>query len=190
MKTFSEPMLLNWPLTPDSTVVEIGSHEGQMIHLLTEKFGCPIIGFEPVPEFYDACVRRFKANPDVVIWPYALGGSNRRASFGIKGSMSGEHCSDSNATIGVPVRDVCQVFDGLGLDWIDLLTLNCEGGEYDILDRLVGSGWRWKIRGLTVQFHATVPGFAARRDSIRGRLTETHECLFSEPFIWEGWKLR
>ena len=71
---------------------------------------------------------------------------------------------------------------------VDLLALNCEGSEYNILDRLIETGAISKVRQLLVQFHAFYTDAETRRDAIRQRLAETHAEGFSYPYCWEFWR--
>lgn len=189
MKTFEESMLYDHPFTPDSLVMDVGGFEGQFTHLITQRFDCHVHVYEPVPEFFNGLVRRFADNPKIKLWPVALGDSNRRVAFGIKGSMTGEFCGVPNSTEGVPMRDFIEVVDNLPKT-PDLLALNCEGGEFQILEYAIESGLINTLPAIQVQPHATVHDFQARWDRIMGCMARTHVVLFDAPWCWVGFALK
>ena len=69
---------------------------------------------------------------------------------------------------------------------IDLISINIEGGEYSLLDRIIESGFISHIKELQVQFHTTVPNAAKERKRIVEKLLQTHNSSYSYPFVWEG----
>jgi hypothetical protein len=92
--------------------------------------------------------------------------------------------------VDVTIVDVAGAFDELGLDRIDLLKLNIEGGEYDVLDRLHETGRLPRIDQILVQFHEWHPHAHRRRRAIRAALRDTHVEEWDYPWVWERWRLR
>ena len=72
-------------------------------------------------------------------------------------------------------------------DPVDLMAINCEGSEYNILNRLIFSGKIKSIRHILVQFHAFVHDAEARRDALQKELSNTHRQRWCYPFVWEAW---
>ncbi|HEY8723841.1 MAG TPA: FkbM family methyltransferase [Gaiellaceae bacterium] len=70
---------------------------------------------------------------------------------------------------------------------VDLLKVNIEGGEYELLERMIQSGSVRAIKDIQVQFHDFVPNAALRMRRIQKALTETHELTYEFPFVWENW---
>ena len=94
------------------------------------------------------------------------------------------------STVDVEVRDVTAVLDGLGRDRLDLVKLNIEGGEYDVLERIVETGWLPRIDELLIQFHERYPSSHRRRRRIRRALARSHVEVWNYPWVWERWVRR
>jgi len=55
---------------------------------------------------------------------------------------------------------------------------------------LYEAGLLERIERLTIQFHRYYAENEEQREHIIGQLTQTHDCSWSYPFIWEEWQLR
>ena len=62
--------------------------------------------------------------------------------------------------------------------------------EYDVLDRMLDTGWARRTRLLSVQFHEWHPHAHRRRRQIRRRLSATHDEVWCYPWVWELWRRR
>ena len=69
-----------------------------------------------------------------------------------------------------------------------VLEINIEGGEYDVLERLITSGILSKIEKYVVQFHNYNIECEINRARIRLELSKTHQCVFNYEWIWERWE--
>ena len=87
----------------------------------------------------------------------------------------------------VPIRDVHAVLTSLGIDRLDLVKINIEGGEFELLDRLHATGWLARTETLIVQFHEFAPDAYRARRRNRRQLAETHGCTWSYPWVYERW---
>lgn len=72
---------------------------------------------------------------------------------------------------------------------IAVLKMNIEGGEYTLLQYIIGKGLHVFIRNLQVQFHL-IDGQPCEElyNIIADSLKETHELTWRYPFVWENWK--
>ena len=77
-----------------------------------------------------------------------------------------------------------------GITRIDLIKINIEGGEYDLLENLIGEGIINKIVNIQVQFHDFVPNAYVRMKNIQEELSKTHELTYQYEFVWENWRLK
>ncbi len=82
------------------------------------------------------------------------------------------------------------VWQELGAIQVALLKINIEGGEYDLLERLLETGLVGQFQHLQVQFHRFVPDAEKRRDFIRTGLAHSHEERWCYPWVWESWTLK
>lgn len=191
-----------YPLNEDSIVIDVGGYRGAWTASILEKYNPKrIYIFEPVPEFYEDCQRRFKDNPNVDVIPRGLSnytGNKIIAKQAYNSSMfrgsEGQKELPVDSVYGAVQPEIIRLLDikfflnGLGIENIDLISINCEGGEYDILDRLIETGNIGKFKNVQVQFHDFHPDAVNRRKQIRKKLLETHTESFNYPFVWESWK--
>lgn len=184
-------LLVDARLDADSVVVDAGAYDGEWTEQIVTRYGATVHAFEPAPPAVEALTARVADMAGVVCHPYALGASDATVSIALDGPGSSVH-ADSGlfGSADVRVRDVVDVLDELGVDELDLLKVNIEGSEYDLLDRLVETGWLPRIRQVSVQFHEWHPDAYRRRRRIRRALRRTHEQAWNYPWVWEFWTLR
>lgn len=185
-----DTLRLDYPLGADSVVVDVGGYKGDFADAISKRFGCRIVVFEPVPAFHAHCVQRFAENARIRIIDCGLGASDGSLPIEVANDASSfNRLIPSAQSKMVKLRKVDSVLAELGIEKIDLMKINIEGGEYDLLSALIESGWIERIRYVQVQFHNFVPEAASRRDAIRARLGETHRETWSYEFVWESWCL-
>ena len=74
------------------------------------------------------------------------------------------------------------------IERIDLMKMNIEGGEYDLLDHLIETGFIRNIENIQVQFHDFVPEAKQRMMKIQKELSKTHRLTYQYIFVWENWR--
>lgn len=193
MIKFHEGLRYAYPLTPDSVVLDIGGYEGNFAYEIARKYGCHVIVFEPVKEFYEKCLNRLYSFRKVTVNNFALGRESKRVAFKVNGDMSGEfNIQNGSREQVVEFREFKEAMYScpcvIGANGIDLLKINIEGGEYDLMELIFELGIISKIKNLQIQPHTVVPDCEARWKSICDRLKETHELVYAEPWIWFGWR--
>jgi hypothetical protein len=82
--------------------------------------------------------------------------------------------------------DISEILSKNQINKIDLLKLNIEGGEYDIIDKLISLGWMINITDLQVQFHDFVEDSDMRLSKIRRNLESTHYLTYCCDYVWEN----
>jgi FkbM family methyltransferase len=196
MKTFSEELRYDLPLTPDSVVLDVGAYHGNWSRLISEKYRCKIIAFEPIGEFYRIAKKNLEGHPNVRLFNLGVGGSTRKETLRVKGDMTGAFADGPPEE--VEIRDVVEVLDEFGRvkspsestdgTWrFDAMKINSEGAEFEILERLLDSGFIGNVNHLSVQPHACVPDHEARWQRIMDRMAETHTLVYNSPWVWVGW---
>jgi FkbM family methyltransferase len=188
-----ETLRLAYDLSPEAVVLDAGGYHGDWAANIFCKFTCRIEIFEPVPSFAAMIERRFERNPLVTVQRYGLAGEDRRDSIVVDEGGS----STVMTPVGIPtrteqieLRDVIGVIEGLELEEIDLLKINIEGGEYELLERLLSEEAVGHFRYLQIQFHLGAPNGEPRMRAIQDGLSHTHRQMWSYPWVWESWERR
>lgn len=172
-----------------SIVVDIGAFRGHVAQEFVDLYGCRVHAFEPNPSFFDDLAQRFADVPAVDTHPYGLGDRDATLvmqELGLGSTVYGDD-DGSAPTVEVQIRDVATALDELGLERIDYVKINIEGAEYDLLQRMLETGWVDRSRYLLIQFHEWYDGAHLRRWKLRRALRRTHEQVWNFPWIYELW---
>ncbi|KKS17434.1 MAG: Methyltransferase, FkbM family protein [candidate division WWE3 bacterium GW2011_GWC1_41_7] len=181
-----ETLLVDHVLNQDSIVFDVGGYIGVFSDRILKKYSPNIYIFEPVDTFYKTLVSKYNNSPNVHIFNYGLSGTNGEMFISVLGEKSSVY-SEGQDKQKIALRDVSEIVKELNLSKdIDLISINIEGGEYSLLDRIIESGFISHIKELQVQFHTTVPNAAKERKRIVEKLLQTHNSSYSYPFVWEG----
>lgn len=181
---------LDYPLNSDSIVVDLGGYEGRWTSDIVARFGCRVHVFEPVHRFAKKLRWRFEHNPLVTVHECGLAGKDEKATIFMGADGTSIFRRASGESITIDLREAAAYLSAQAIDRIDLVKINIEGGEYDLLDHLIASGWIAKIRDVQVQFHDFVPDAEHRMAGIKEKLSRTHELTYEYPFVWENWRLK
>lgn len=178
-------------LDRDSVIVDVGAFQGEIAERLHGLYGGEVHAFEPAAPFFDRMARRFDGVDALHCYPYGLGRGDATLTMALDGPASSVHERTDEPDVGevieVEIRDVATVLDGIGLDHVDYMKINIEGGEFDLIDRLHESGWLPRTRYLLIQFHEWFEGAEQKRWKARRQLRKTHEKLWDYPWIYELW---
>ena len=185
-----ETLRLNYPLDKQSIVFDVGGYLGDYAQAIHRKFGCRVYLFEPVPKFYDQCVSRFSGNPSITCFNYGLSSTSGFFSINLNNNESSfKKADDTGVKEVAEVRAFPSVVTELGLENIDLIKMNIEGGEFDLLPSILTSGLIGKVKYIQVQFHDFQADAAVARTRIRSALQKTHREMWNYEFVWESWEL-
>lgn len=200
----AQHLLYEYPLNSRSVVFDIGGYTGNWTaDILKRNHGvCGHCGakqdpyvyvFEPIKAHFDACVERFKDYEKVWVYNHGLSNRNYEADITVDEAASCIHgpCPWREAgpkpTEHVQILDIEGVMGTLGLEHVDLMSINIEGEEYDLLKRMHETDLMARTDNIQVQFHDFMSNAEERRCEIQSFLKETHEVKFNYPFVWESW---
>ncbi len=177
---------LNYPLTADSIVFDVGGFEGSWASDIFSMYTCTVYVFEPIKQFAAQLTKRFIKNPRIKIYDFGLAGS----SHSVVMSQAAESSSlfkagSTNET--VKLIDIAQFISEQQITQINLMKINIEGGEYELLERLLSADLIKHIDHLQIQFHDFVPEAKAKMLAIRQELAKTHYPTYQYEFVWESW---
>lgn len=183
MKPFTESLRYEYPLNRNSFVIDCGVYRGDFTHKIYELYECGIDSYEPILEFFNAAIARFKQYHKIQVFHCAVGGSSRIETVKTQGDKSGQYADGPSENVAVIPLSALVVHP------VDLLKLNIEGMEYEALGDLIANGKAELCRNIQVQFHSNVPDCERRYWAIREHLLKTHRLTYSEPWCWENYEL-
>lgn len=181
-------ILHDFSLDEDSVVFDGGGYRGDYAQIITACYGSRVYLFEPSKSFYDHCQRRFASDARVSCLNYGLSDKNVQAGLSRAGDGSSVYSSSETEQELIRLCKFSEVVDALGIQDIDLIKLNIEGGEFPVLKDMISSGSLSKVKLLLIQFHDFYPNAKAEREAIRNELRKTHRELWCEYFLWECWE--
>jgi FkbM family methyltransferase len=183
---------------PDVVVVEIGGYTGQLLKKLIPITGAKTyVVLEPVPSFFHKLnkhVSMLNLNSVVKTYNFGLGKTYREMSVNIQGDgTSLLKTLPATKTETIKILNVVDFFVqiGVGCKTVDLLTINCEGCEFDILETLLSTTLIEMIDHIQFQPHHAVTtheNYICRYCRLRQLLVRTHTIEYEYPHIWESWK--
>lgn len=179
----------DYDLNENSFVIDLGGYCGQWASDIFSRYLCNVSVFEPVSEFAKKIETRFSRNSKIQVYQFGLGGSTREESISVCGTSSSiyRNSSEKETTKIVDVRDW---FSSNKVEAVDLIKINIEGGEYELLERLIETDLISKILDLQVQFHHIASDSETRMQTIQEALKNTHYLTYQYKFVWENWTRR
>ncbi len=189
-------ILTDAALTSHDVVIDAGAFVGDWAAAMIDRHPCTIVAYEPGPTF-STLQDRFERIPRVDCRPYGLGAADEVVTMALAGPGSSTVSARDAAfgNVDVELRDAATEFGALTVhgrlvEEIALLKVNIEGGEYDLFDRLIETGWLSRIHTLSIQFHEWVPGAHRRRTQLHRAFAHTHVQAWDYPWVWELWTRR
>ena len=128
----------------------------------------------------------------IKIFPYGLSDKTESKFIEINGECSStfinKHENYKNKIIEkIKLFDIDEFIEEKNILKIDLMKINIEGGEYNVIQRLIEKNKVQNIKCLQIQFHILDKKSYKKRDAIRKLLQKTHKCEYCYEFVWENW---
>jgi FkbM family methyltransferase len=180
---------LNYPLNKNSIIVDAGGFMGYWTENMNIIHGCQIYILEPLKNYYDDIVIKFKDYDNIIPINSALLNKNEKTEMSIKGDSSSLFDPGDNMET-IESIDVKNFMEDYKLEHIDVIKINIEGSEYDLLDRIIELNLHHKIDNFQIQFHRFIEGCDQRRLKIQNELSKTHNCTWNYDWIWENWQIK
>lgn len=161
---------IDWPLTKESVVVEVGGYKGRWALQIAERYHPHLYVFEP--QVWAARVCEEVLGREATVLTYGLGVENATLPMG---AWETDGCSFVKPGLGIPgtfgvMREVGADFKALGITSIDLMMINIEGGEYELIPHMLDKGI-FPSR-LMVQFHTFVDEYGMKLAHIHERMEQ------------------
>lgn len=184
-----ETRRFDYDLNSDSLVIDLGGYKGQWASDIYSRFNCRVLVFEPVKSFAEKISKRFAKNPKIEVFCLALGASTRPEMISLSADGTSVY-ADSVEKETIQFEDVADFFAKHRIQHVDLLKVNIEGGEYELLPRLLEAGLVNKIKHIQIQFHDVAPDSESRMEKICNELSKTHSPTYQYKFVWDNWTRR
>jgi len=185
-------LMYDHDLCENSFVVDVGGYTGQWSREIIEKYNCNIIIYEPIHEYFNQLKENFSKYNNATLLNYGLGNENQQLKVRLRGvQTTTQRSNDESYDDIIEIRDVAQENDLLNHK-IDLISINIEGGEYKLLERMLEVNMLKNVLNIQIQFHEWYPSYIKSktlRTSIQNQLSKTHELTYCYPFVWENWKM-
>jgi hypothetical protein len=76
------------------------------------------------------------------------------------------------------------------IEFVVLLKMNIEGGEYDLLEYIINNNMITKFKNIQVQFHENAfDGWEEKYNFIINNLQKTHHLTYHFEFKFENWEI-
>lgn len=177
-------------LNENSLVLDIGGFHGDFSAEIYARYSCNIKIFEPVPHSAERIRKRFERNSKIEVFEIGLGGHTSTESMSVNQFSSSVYRNVGKDTITIKIEDIVDWLESNKIEKVSLMKINIEGGEYELLDRLIDSKYIRNTNELQIQFHDFFPDAKEKMNKIQAKLAETHQLTYQYPFIWENWKLK
>lgn len=184
-----ETLRLNYPLTSDSVVFDVGGFCGDWAEKMAVLYDPNIYVFEPIQSNVQHINAKLSHNRKIHVYNFGLSDRDEFTKMALlDDGTSAFKAADEE--VGVELRDIQGVLDELSLPQIDLMKINIEGGEYPLLQRIIDTNTIKNVIDIQIQFHDFVPEAKAKHQNIRNQLMHTHYITYDYEFVWENWKRR
>lgn len=178
---------INYDLNENSVVVDLGGYLGVWASQIINKYNCYLYLFEPIPQFYNQLVDKFKDNNKVKVFNFGISTKKYEDILYLNGDGTSKYLKNNNG-VSVLFVTIQDLFNLIGTNEIDLIQINIEGEEFDLLDHILDNNFINSIKNIQVQFHTYVDDAWDRRLTIQDKLSQNYNKLYDYPFVFEGWK--
>lgn len=129
----------------------------------------------------------FKDNSKVAVYYFGLGGADRKEKISVDENASSIYKSDG-AHEEIAIANIMEWLKQHEVVEVGLMKINIEGGEFELLEKLIEHNALNLFRNIQVQFHNFAPNADTRMSEIHKQLSKTHRSTYSYPYIWENWE--
>jgi FkbM family methyltransferase len=182
-----EQFRYTYDLTPNSIVMDVGGFEGEWAEKIFKSYGSQIHVFEPVASFYNMIEKKIEGNNNITVYDFGLGGADRNEKISVDENASSIYKSDG-AYEEITIKNIMGWLDQNMIAEVALIKINIEGGEFELLEKLIEKNVLNIFKNIQVQFHSFAPNADSRMIEIQKQLCKTHKATYSYRYIWENWE--
>ncbi|CAF1260907.1 unnamed protein product, partial [Didymodactylos carnosus] len=188
-------------LNSSSLIVEIGGNVGQDIAQYIRLYNSTLIIYEPLTSMYKVLKEKLGNRSRTEIHRYGLGVSKRQLKIRTSGTnneatsmFTKENDSGKSVNETMTTIDILNIIDVLQeilirYKKIDLLTMNCEGCEFEILPALIeDTTLLTKINNIQFATHIdTLEYGICIYCKLQQDLQRKYEIFYQYKVLWESW---
>lgn len=188
-------------MKPEVAIIEIGGYLGGLMAKLVETTGTKrYVVLEPVPSFYKRFTKKIEdlsLKSTVTAYSFGLAKTHKELQIAVHAEATSLMKDDIRKGVKTETIKIFKVIDffvqiGLGCHSLNLLTINCEGCEFDVIERLTSTSLIDNIDYVQFQPHVIVftdqQEYICKYCRLRQLLARTHEIGYEFPHVWETWK--
>ena len=185
--TKKDNLRLDYALSQDSVVFDIGGYKGDWSKQIYLKYRCNIFIFEPIKEFAEKIRGVLPKSKRIKIYNFGLSNKTEIVSISVNRDSTSRFKNSGQETL-CKFIDVATFIRQQKITNIDLMKINIEGEEYDLIMRLIDSNLIERIENVQVQFHSFVNNADQKMAKVQKALSKTHKPTYQYKFVWENWK--
>lgn len=187
--------ILNYNINDNSIIMDLGGYTGAWIESVVSKFNPNIYVIEPITEFYNVMVNKFKDNNKVHLLNVGVANENKNGVIFLDGDGTTAYGGTVSGSKGKNVNVTFKTMDNILNEWnltnIDLLQINIEGDEFPLLEYMLEQNLVQYFKNIQIQFHHIGFDFdvVTRREKIQqGLRNNGFTKTYDYPWVWESWR--
>lgn len=182
-----------------SIIIEVGGNVGEDAEAYLNMYQPKhFVVLEPLKLLYRRLGERLKNFTNAVVYNVGLGAKYETIMLkmeGNEGDATSPFFGSGKGTCSLKVVNAIDFFQKLGVGSfkVDLMTINCEGCEYDLLETIVSSNLIHHFKHIQFATHAKLKYLrqpAERYCKLQEILGRTHRLTYQYRYTWETWKLK
>jgi FkbM family methyltransferase len=182
-----------------SIVIEVGGNIGDTAQVFLDMYKPKhYVILEPIRLLHRQLLRRFRFYNNAIIYNIGLGSSNKEIMVNIEGKngvATSQWGQSGKGSSSLKVVNATQFFEKLGVGnfMVDLITINCEGCEYDLLETLLSTHFVYYFKNIQFGSHTKIKGLpdpVGRYCRLQQLLRRNHVMTYQHIFTWENWQLK
>ena len=180
-----------WPeseIEPGDVVYEVGAYEGAWVYDIKSS-GAIIRAFEPSPDTFKRLEKNVGNLPQIHLYNFGLGGRNITIPLGSNNTDGASFVKDDEFTVPAKMVDIADFIGRVFWPGIKIMHINIEGGEYELIARLIDTGYIDSVEYIMIHWHDVPPGAMIMRLDIERDLWKTHRPhLHPSNPTWDIWE--
>jgi FkbM family methyltransferase len=172
----------------NGNVVILGGYLGDSAERYLKITSGNILIVEPLSIYVDKLKMRFELCERITIMQTAASEESGLKTIYVDGNKSSSLIPSKEYEV-VNSTDIAEIVDYFGSE-IYALECNIEGGEYEVLPRLIESGRIFSVRNLFIEFHQVSNDSLLRKTKIEQELMKTHELKWDFSWVWTHFQIK